>query len=588
MIRSTFFAAAVLCLFATALQADEAGAGSWVEKSNENAAVLLDVMARFNPEQAAQLGVDGYDEQIIDLMPNLDKRSNAATEEALKTLTAQKEGEQNRAVAQDLEILIKAAKDGIRGTNLYRSYQLPYFNVPSIVFAGVRALLDDQIPAERRGSALVRLRKYAGHEEGTTAIATLAMQRTTERLGEAGLKGPVKAEVEKDLNDAGFYIDGIGALFQKYELSGYEAAYETLKGQLTEYMEFVKNEVLPRSTDDFRLPTDLYAFNLEQYGVTMKPEELASRARHAFEEIRNEMQKVAGEVAAAKGWSETDYHDVIRALKADQVVGDAILPLYQKRAADMEEIIAREHLVTLPTRPMSIRLASEAESAAIPAPHMRPPRLIGNTGEVGEFVLPLRVPGKTDEEGGKLDDFTYEAVSWTLTAHEGRPGHEMQFSSMIEKGVSTARMIFAFNSVNVEGWGLYSEAIVYPYLPPEGQLGSLQARLLRAARAFLDPELQMGTLTREEAFNLLRDEVVLSEAMATQEVDRYTFRAPGQATSYFFGFLELMNLRRDVETMLDAQFDQQQFHDYILSQGLLPPDLMREAVMDHFVAGKKM
>ena len=37
----------------------------------------------------------------------------------------------------------------------------------------------------------------------------------------------------------------------------------------------------------------------------------------------------------------------------------------------------------------------------------------------------------------------------------------------------------------------------------------------------------------EDARRVLMEDVVLSEAMAKQEVDRYTFRAPGQATSYF-------------------------------------------------------
>ena len=35
---------------------------------------------------------------------------------------------------------------------------------------------------------------------------------------------------------------------------------------------------------------------------------------------------------------------------------------------------------------------------------MRPPRLIGNTGESGEFVLPLNIPDKS----GKLQSFDEE------------------------------------------------------------------------------------------------------------------------------------------------------------------------------------
>jgi uncharacterized protein (DUF885 family) len=294
------------------------------------------------------------------------------------------------------------------------------------------------------------------------------------------------------------------------------------------------------------------------------------------------MQTVAAQVAKEKGYTSSDYRDVVRELKKKQLVGDAILPHYQQRLKQIEEIVRAKHLVTLPTREARIRLASQAESAGVPAPNMRPPRLKGNTGEMGEFVLPLNVP----DNSGKMksfDDFTFEAASWTLTSHEARPGHEMQFAAIVEAGVSDARTIFAFNSTNVEGWGLYAEWIMQPYMPAEGQLISLQHRLMRAARAFLDPELQTGKITREQAFATLRNDVVLSEAMANQEVERYTFRSPGQATSYFYGYTKLRQLRADAEKAMGAKFNQQKFHDFVLAQGLLPPQLMRNAVMTDFV-----
>ena len=79
---------------------------------------------------------------------------------------------------------------------------------------------------------------------------------------------------------------------------------------------------------------------------------------------------------------------------------------------------------------------------------------------MGEFVLPLNIPAPPGGTGTlKYDDFTFAAAGWTLTAHEGRPGHEMQFASIIERGVSTTRVLFAFNSTNVEGWGLYAEQL---------------------------------------------------------------------------------------------------------------------------------
>src|SRR5260370_19263674 len=255
---------------------------------------------------------------------------------------------------------------------------------------------------------------------------------------------------------------------------------------------------------------------------------------------------------------------------------------YHRRMGQIEEIIRRERLVTLPNGPAGMIRASRAEPASQPAPHMRPPRLIGNTGESGEFVLPLNIPGA----GGaalRYDDFTFAAASWTLTCHEVRPGHELQFAAMVEKGVSQARAIFAFNSTNVEGWGLYSEFIMRPFMPLDGQLISLQHRLMPAARAYLDPELHMGKITPEQARRVLKEDVMLSDAMSNQEVERYTFRGPAQATSYFYGYTRLLHLRADTERELGAKFDQLKFHDFILSQGLLPPALLRKAVFADFI-----
>jgi len=255
---------------------------------------------------------------------------------------------------------------------------------------------------------------------------------------------------------------------------------------------------------------------------------------------------------------------------------------------EIEQIIEVNHLLTLPQHKTKFRIASEAETAATPAPHMDMPRLIGNTGEQGAFVLPLRIPSADGKSDIGFDDFTFDAASWTLSAHEARPGHELQYASIIEKGVSVARALFAFNSVNVEGWGLYAEAEMKPYEPLDGQLIALQHRLMRAARAFLDPSLQLGRMTREEAYSVLEDEVVLSHAMATQEVERYTFWAPGQAPSYFVGYSRLMELRTDAERLIGKSFDRQSYHDFILAQGILPPPMLREAVMKGYIKGRTL
>jgi uncharacterized protein (DUF885 family) len=555
---------------------------AWVESSNRHAKVLTDLMAKFAPESAGSTGVDGLDELVTDLSTAQRKRSRAATVEAIAELERRRKAERDPLVVQDLDIMIADARLGVRNADVADRLRLPYFALSRMVFGGLRALLDDQVAPERRKAALVRLKRYAGMEAGYRPIAAVAEERTREGLASPKpLLPPFRTDVEQNLAQSAFFMDGLAQLFDKYKIEGYKDSLETLKGQVSQYNEFLKSDVLPRSTTDFRLPPELYAGALENFGVDIPPAQLVSLARNAFVEIQAEMQTVAARLAKERGWAFTGYRQVMRELKKDQLVGDAILPHYRERLGEIEAIVRREKLVSLPRREARIRIASAAESAASPAPNMRPPRLLGNKGEMGEFVLPLNNPA----EAGKAlpyDDFTFRAASWSLAAHELRPGHEMQFAKMVERGVSNARAIFAFNSTNVEGWGLYSEYIMLPYMPLEGQLASLDFRLLRAARAFLDPELQMGKVTLPEATRVLMEDVVTSEAMAKQETDRYTFRMPGQATSYFYGYVRLVELRKEIEQKLGARFNAMAFHDFILDQGLLPPALLRRAALEHF------
>jgi hypothetical protein len=574
-----------MLLFFVLLGTAFASTPEWVSRSNEHAKILVDVFSKYNPEFAGQLGVEGVDEQIIDLNPNYNLRANEDVSAAIEQLQLRYNAEKDPAVRQDLEILMKTASDALKGNDLNEKYLIPSFNIQQTFFLGMRALLDDQVSADRRPSALVRLKRYAGMEKGFKPIAMLAEERMRESMSNPALLYPSKMELDKILINSPHLMDGIGKLFQKYSITGYEEAYDKLKQQTAAYEEFLKKEILPKARTDFRLPRPLYEYSLEQYGMMIDPETLASNARTAFVQIQKEMQEVAGRVAKEKGFTSADYRDVIRELKKKQLVGDAILAHYQKRIEEIEQIIRQKKIVTLPQRKMSIRIASEAESASIPAPNMRPPRMLGNTGEIGEFVLPLNIPAAHGSEKAmqSFDDFTFEAASWTLTAHEGRPGHEMQFASVVEKGVSIARGIFSFNTVNIEGWGLYAESLLEPYEPAEGQLICLQHRLLRAARAYLDPELQLGKIDPEKAKKILMEDVVLSEAMANQEVERYTFWAPGQAPSYFYGYTKLKELRNEAEKLQGQDFNAQNYHDFILSQGMVSPELLRKAVMQEYL-----
>jgi Bacterial protein of unknown function (DUF885) len=561
---------------------------NWIARSNEFANMLIAIEKKHSPESASSEGLSEYDEKISAATHEDDVAQTSETRAVLANFQEQLRKEQDKYVRQDLEIMIHSTQLNLKQHDFAETHQIPYINASGAVFQGLRVLLDDQVAAERRPSAVVRLRKYAGLESGYTPFSDKLRKLTELQLAKPNMIYPAKARVETALSRNSLYVDGIAELFKQYKLQGWEEPYAKLKEQLTAYDQWINSDILPKAREDFRQPPELYALGLEGYGIDIPPADLAAMAHKAFTEYQAEMQTIAPQIAKQHGWPSGDYRDVIKKLKENQLVGDSILPFYKDRLKEIEGIIVKQKLVSLPDRPARIRIGTPAESAQQPAPHMVPPPLLNNTGQQGEFVLPLNMPAAAGSaKAEKVDDYTFDAASWTLIAHEARPGHELQFDSMVEHGVSLARSRYAFNSTNVEGWGLYAEYITKPYMPLEGQLISLQFRLLRAERAYLDPELQAGKIQPADAMKALTQDGVFSEPFANQEVERYTFRSPGQANSYFYGYTKLLQLRKDAEAALGSKFDQQKFHDFILAQGLLPPDLMRKAVMEDFIPAAK-
>jgi uncharacterized protein (DUF885 family) len=560
---------------------------AWIATSDGYTQQILAVQLKHSPETGSAEGLAKFDEQISHPTLADHKAERQELEAVLEKLKAGETTEKDKNVREDLAILRKALDLQFRSEDYDEDHDVDFLNASEMVFGGLKTLLDEQVAAERKPAAVVRLRKYAGAETGYVPLTDLLKQREMEKMAKPGMTYPSRGEIETELGRNQSYIEGMAALFTKYKLTGWEEPYAKLKTELADYDAWVRATILPKARTDFRLPPAEYALSLEGFGVDIPPAQLAAQAHAAFAEYQAQMAVIAAEIAKKHGWPSSDYRDVIRELKKQQITGDAILPFYRARLKAIEDIVVKEKLVTLPSRPAIIRLATPAETAQEPAPHMQPPPFLHNTGQKGEFVLPLNIPGTNGAAADKYDDFTFDAVAWTLTAHEARPGHELQFDSMLEHGVSLARALYAFNSTNVEGWGLYSEWIMQPYEPAEGQLLTLQLRLLRAARAFTDPELQSGKMTEADAYRVLEQDVVLSHAFAKEEVERFTYRSPGQANSYFYGYTKLLQLRKDTQAALGPKFDALKFHDFLLAQGLLPPDLLRQAVMEDFVPSQR-
>src|ERR1700744_4973842 len=144
----------------TAAQPDKA----WVKQSNAFTNTLLSIQHEHSPEQGSQQGVAKFDDRISD--PSL--ADEAAERHELEAALAKIRGAAvtDKRVKEDVIILQKSFNLQFRQQDFANAREVPFLNASEIVFQGLRGLLDDQVQAQRRPAALIRLRKYAGVETG--------------------------------------------------------------------------------------------------------------------------------------------------------------------------------------------------------------------------------------------------------------------------------------------------------------------------------------------------------------------------------------------------------------------------------------
>lgn len=569
---------------------EKTAAPAWITKSNELANEYSHAQAKIFPESGSGLGYREYDKLATRLDDELEQRAKDFLRAWLTKLDERLKVETDPQVKIDVRVLRDSVAQEIESYELSEKYgEIPFEKVSESVFYILRDVINEQSPAERKKDAVDRFHKYVrGFDEDgkKSRPKTEASRRHTERKLKLYTKKsgpskgktypPLRAEVEKYLKDTGKIVDGIGDLLAQSGRDDWKDDYKAFKIQMRTYDNWVRTSLLPLTRRDFKLPHDMYALSLKRMGNTSTPEETREIARKEFAENIKIYQTLAADIAKRDGLKESTPKAVLAHLKENiETNPDKIRERYVEADRQLSADIQKRDLATLPTTPLRIRVASEAESRLQPVPSLNTPVLIGNTGERPEFVVPVASRDKL-----AFDDFAFPAAAKSLTAHEGRPGHDLQFSTMLDNGVSLIRASYAHNSVNVEGWGLYAEWLMEPSLSQDEKMALMMMRVMRNARMFLDPELHLGLITPAAAKKVITDEVAMTPEWADLELQRYMFKMPGQAPSYYYGYLKLRAIRDETMKRMGSKFRERCFHDAILNAGMLPLGILAEQLRE--------
>ncbi|HEX7091950.1 MAG TPA: DUF885 family protein [Longimicrobiales bacterium] len=304
------------------------------------------------------------------------------------------------------------------------------------------------------------------------------------------------------------------------------------------------------------------AADLAHEMIPYSPEELIRIAEREFAWCEAEMRKAAREMGFGDDWKAA-----LEKVKTLHVPPGQQPTLVRDLAYEAVAFVKERDLVTIPP------LAEEIWRIEMMSPERQrvAPFFLG--GEV--ILVSFPTDGMSHEE--KLMSMRGNNIHFSRATvhHELIPGHHLQ--GFMTSRYNSHRRVFA-TPFWTEGWSLYWEMLLWDLgfpKTPEDRVGMLFWRAHRAARIMFSLGVHLGTMTPDEAIELLVERVGHERANAEAEVRR-SFNGtypPLYQAAYMIGGLQIRALYKElVET---GRVTAREFHDAILRGGRMPIEMVR-------------
>jgi uncharacterized protein (DUF885 family) len=532
---------------------------------------------RQTPEDATELGDHRYDGQLSDYSPQGLAQIRAATAKYLAALDALDRTDLTGANRVDIQIM---------HANLeYRLFTLdqlkPQENNPRFYNASLANAIY-ALTARESVPAADRLHRLAGR---LAAIPTVVDQ------AKANLRNPARICTETAIDQTGGAINLIRNDLEPLLKEAPELRAEVAPAQakaiaaLTAYQKWLKDDLLPRSTGDFRLGEKLYRQKLHfALGSDMTPEQILARAEAELVKTTDLMYAIArplylASFPTADAAALADRSHVIKAvldhlseksLTDETIVGRATETL--KAATDF---VRAHDLVTLPSTPVKVIVAPEFNRGAAVA-YCEPPGALEPQGETFFAIAPT--PADWPEARKKSFYREYnEYMLHDLTVHEAMPGHYLQLAHANQFKAPTLVRALYFSGTFAEGWAVYTERVMAEagFGGPEVRMQQLKMRLRATINAIIDQKIHMGTMTEQEALALMTKQGFQEEGEAVGKWKRARLTST-QLSTYFVGTMEHDDLRAAAEAKWGSGFNLKRYHDTMLSYGTPPVKFVRQ------------
>jgi len=476
----------------------------------------------------------------------------------------------DRAQRIDRLALIGVLDAGIRVAEIRRVWE----NDPGLYLSAARLSVPEE-PAEPVAAA-ARLADRLLAAPALLRQATRNIGRPPLRFTEAAL---FSAERTLESLEAGIpaLVDRAGT--GSAAAGGLRDAWSAARPALLAHVSFLRDDVLPRSDGDWRLGHEGYAAVLQRrWYMQEDADSILARGWAAFEETEAAAFEVAERIAPGRGGS--DWVSVYEQLKDQHPPADGIKAAYQAQMDAAQAFVLANDIVTLPE--------GESVITVDTPPAMRRSSPFGTFQSVDPFggelegrlvLTPVEDWLSAEQRRERLRSH-HDAWIPIIAAHEAYPGHHVQAIKVRENPRDLRRVIH--ESILSEGWGLYTEQLMFDYGFLQGDdvmLTMLRNRLWRAARVILDASLHTGRMTFDDAVDFMVERVRFERYAAELEVGMYP-RRPTYVLGYLIGMQEIAAMRADWESAHGTPEPPSELWDPFLVAGGLPPALVRAEMLN--------
>jgi uncharacterized protein (DUF885 family) len=374
------------------------------------------------------------------------------------------------------------------------------------------------------------------------------------------------------------------------EQARFKAAAAKLRTAVAEHQTWLDKTLVPNARGDFRLGAKLYdqklAFALNS---PLSRAEIRRRAETALADTRSEMYAVARTALAGKPGAPATPATPAAAQQQAAIEAalelsyqrrpqrNAVIPTAEAALARATAFVRSAGLVSVPESPLKIIPMPKFQQGVAIAYCDSPGPLDRN---LGTFYAVSPIPAEWSE--AQATSFLREYNDYMIddvTVHEAMPGHYLQLAHA-NAGQTPLRAVLASGSF-IEGWAVYAEGQMadagYRKDDPLFRLTMLKMRLRSITNALIDIAIQTEGMSHDAAIDLMTKQAFQQEREAEGKWTRARLTS-AQLPTYFVGYSEHAELRRDAEAKAGATFDRKAYHDKLLGYGS-PPVRYARALM---------